>query len=176
MGRDKAALLVDGAPLWQRQLACLRATEPAELFISGPPDGPYAGCGTPIVPDELPGCGPLAGLAAVLSRCTTPWLVVLAVDMPLMTAAYLRGLLEETLRTGRGAVPQFADGHWQPLAAVYPQDASITAAAMLARGERRMEAFVRELHAAGKIAASSVAAEDQRYFENWNSPDDLSRR
>ena len=69
MGRDKSALIVNGEPLWQRQLAVLRATEPAELFISGMRDGPYADCGVEILADGIPNCGPLGGIATALRRC-----------------------------------------------------------------------------------------------------------
>ncbi len=108
MGRDKSALPVNGEPLWQRQLAVLRATEPAELFISGKSDGPYAGCGVEILPDEFPGCGPLGGIATALRRCKSDRLLVLAVDMPAMTAAFLRTLLEQSQRTGMGIIPAVA--------------------------------------------------------------------
>ena len=96
MGRDKSALLVDGEPLWQHQLATLRATQPAELFISGKRDGPYADCGVEILADEFPDCGPLGGIATALRRCQSERLLVLAVDMPAMTAEFLRILLDES--------------------------------------------------------------------------------
>ncbi|GDX08948.1 molybdenum cofactor guanylyltransferase [Verrucomicrobiota bacterium] len=108
MGRDKSALPVNGEPLWQRQLAVLRATEPAELFISGKSDGPYAGCGVEILPDEFSGCGPLGGIATALRRCKSDRLLVLAVDMPAMTAAFLRSLVEDSQRTAKGIIPSVA--------------------------------------------------------------------
>src|SRR5438477_277515 len=108
MGRDKAALIVDGEPLWQRQLATLRATQPAELFISGKSDGPYANCGVEILADEFPDCGPLGGITTALRRCTSERLLVLAVDLPAMTAEFLRTLLDESQRTAAGVIPSVA--------------------------------------------------------------------
>lgn len=108
MGRDKSALPVNGEPLWQHQLAVLRATEPAELFISGKSDGPYADCGVEILADEIPDCGPLGGIATALRRCTSDFLLVLAVDMPAMTATFLRTLLDESQRTAKGIIPSVA--------------------------------------------------------------------
>jgi molybdopterin-guanine dinucleotide biosynthesis protein A len=70
MGRDKAGVLLHGQPLWQRQLATLRAVQPAELFISGKADAAYAGAGVEIVADNFPGLGPLSGLEATLRRAT----------------------------------------------------------------------------------------------------------
>ena len=108
MGRDKSALLVNGEPLWQHQLATLHATEPAELFISGKSDGPYADCGVEILTDEFPDCGPLGGIATALRRCKSDYVLVLAVDMPAMTAEFLRTLLDESQRTAKGIIPSVA--------------------------------------------------------------------
>lgn len=173
MGRDKAALLVEGVPLWRRQLEVLRASAPAEVLISGRSDGLYADGGAAVIPDQWPETGPLGGLATVLPRCAAPWILVLAVDMPRMTADYLRGLVAEAERTGRGVVPRFADGQWQPLAAVYPREAGAMAEDLLQRGERRMEALLRGLQAMGQMAARSVAAGEEMLFENWNAPEDV---
>src|SRR5438067_5066315 len=79
MGRDKASVVIDGQPLWQRQLATLRATHPCELYISGKVDGPYADSGVELVIDSSPGHGPLAGLEAALLRTHQPLLLVLAI-------------------------------------------------------------------------------------------------
>ena len=149
MGRDKSALPVNGEPLWQRQLAVLRATEPAEIFISGKSDGPYADCGVEILADEIPGCGPFGGIATALRLCTSERLLVLAVDMPAMTAEFLRSLLEESQRTAMGVIPSVAaDGrrraNVEPLTAIYPRTALAIADECLRIGERKLEAFIRK--------------------------------
>ena len=66
MGRDKAAVLVEGRELWARQLDTLRRTGAGELFISGFSDGPYAAAGLSIIADENVGFGPLGGIVAAL--------------------------------------------------------------------------------------------------------------
>jgi len=173
MGREKAALLVEGVPLWRRQLETLRATAPVEVLISGRSEGPYAEGGAAVILDQWPETGPLGGLATVLPRSAAPWVLVLAVDMPRMTTVYLRGLVAEAERTGRGVVPRFADGQRQPLAAVYPREAGAVAEALLQHGERRMEALLRGLQDIGLMTAHPVAAEEEALFENWNAPGDL---
>ena len=190
MGRDKSALLVEGEPLWQRQLAVLRATQPAEIFISGKSDGPYADCGVEILADEFPDCGPLGGIATALRRCKSDRLLVLAVDMPAMTAEFLRTLLKESQRTAMGVVPFVAaDGRRrarispsacdddqptvEPLAAVYLRAALAVADECLRTGERKLETFIRALHAKCLAAIRPVEAGDAALFTNWNSPDDV---
>lgn len=173
MGRDKATILVDGVPLWQRQLTTLRATGAAEIFISGKGTGPYAGSGVEVVSDHRENAGPLGGICAALLRCTTPWCLVLAVDMPWMTATYLRSLAQQAEHAGNGFVPRNASGQWEPLAAVYPRAAAISAEFCLLKGMVRMTEFVEDLKERGFIEARSFPTEDQQLFENWNAPSDL---
>ena len=178
MGRDKSALTVNGEPLWQRQLAVLRATNPAELFISGKSDGPYADCGVEILADETPDCGPLGGIATALRRCTSERLLVLAVDMPAMTAEFLRSLLEGSQRTAMGVIPSVAaDGRgragFEPLAAIYPRAALAIADECLRADDYKMESFIRKLEAAHLASLRLVAQEDAALFVNWNMPGDV---
>ena len=102
MGRDKALLEIDGEPLWRRQLATLRRLSPEQLMISGPPrDGEYEA-----VADEIENAGPLAGVAAALRKCTSPLLVVLAVDLPRDDAALSCKPCSLLCGDGRGVVPR----------------------------------------------------------------------
>src|SRR4051794_12428711 len=41
MGRDKATVAWNGAPLWQSQLATLRALQPATIFLSAREEKPW---------------------------------------------------------------------------------------------------------------------------------------
>ncbi len=190
MGHDKAALIVGGEPMWQRQLTTLRATEPAELFISGQTSGPYAECGVEILADEISESGPLGGVATALRRCTSERLLVLAVDMPAMTADFLRTLLEQSRCTTMGVVPFVtADArkrarissfvsdedrvHPEPLAAVYPRAALVIADECLRAGERKLEAFVHKLSARQFVSMRPVAENEAALFTNWNEPEDV---
>ena len=177
MGQDKAMLpLPDGRRLWERQLAVLRALGPAEIFISGPAREGFPS-DVPLLADEVPGLGPLAGIAAALKAMHTPRLVVLAVDLPTMTTAFLRGLLEEepAFSSTPGVVPQAADGFFEPLAAVYARPSLPWAEAQLRNGERALQTFVRLLIDKGLAVVHPVADADASLFTNWNQPQDLPR-
>jgi molybdenum cofactor guanylyltransferase len=176
MGRDKGALLVEGEPLWQRQLNILRRTQPRELFISGPLDGPYANTGVRIVSDAEPHLGPLGGIAAALGECTTDWLLVLAVDLPFMRADYLLSLLQKAVEFDTGVIPAMGDTGLEPLAAVYPKRAHFIAEAKRASRQLKLADFTADLEARGWMKRLDVSAEEAGYFTNWNSPGDLERR
>ena len=170
MGRDKSTLIVDGQPLWRRQLAVLRATGAAEVFISGIVDGPYAGAGMEIVEDTRSESGPLGGIASALRRCGEEWLLVLAVDMPAMTAEFLCSLTDAA-RKGAGVVP--VTDRIQSLAALYPCSSLEIAETQLRDGRLKMECFVDELAARSLVRRIDVPAAQWPLFTNWNTPGDV---
>ncbi len=171
MGQDKALLTMGGLPLWQRQLATLAALEPDEVLISGKADAAYAASGFEIATDAAPELGPLAGIAALLERAKAPLLLVLAVDMPHMTADFLRGLLSHCERD-KGAAPEMA-GFYEGLAAVFPKDSLPLAEAALRHGDRSIQRFVRDCLAADLVKRVLVTANDFALFQSVNSPQDL---
>ena len=171
MGCDKSALIVDGEPLWRRQLTVLRATGAEEVFISGKADGPYAGAGVEIVEDTRSESGPLGGIASALRRCGEEWLLVLAVDMPAMTADFLCSLTDAA-RKDTGIVP--VTDRIQPLAALYPCAALEIAETLLRDGRRKMECFVDELLARSLVRQLDVSATQWPLFTNWNTPGDMA--
>ena len=71
MGRDKAFLDLAGKPLIARVLDVLLPLF-REVLVSGPRRPPYDGLGLPLVPDIVPGRGPLSGLHAGLVSNTVP--------------------------------------------------------------------------------------------------------
>ena len=78
-------------------------------------------------------------------------LVVLAVDLPLMTAGFLRGLLARA-GDGRGVVPRHrGSGLYEPLAAVYPAECLALARERLRGEDWSLQGFVR---AAGRDVRS----------------------
>ncbi len=163
MQRDKALLEIEGEPLWQRQVRLLQTLRPRELFVAGPP---RAGC-IPLA-DAQPESGPLAGVVSGLRACSTPLLLVLAVDLPRMTSDYLRTLIAECSET-RGLVPT-----GQPLAAVYPLCALALAERSLAEGEYSMQRFATRCASHGLVRQEPIGAREEPFFLNLNTPADLA--
>lgn len=166
MGRDKALLEIDGELLWRRQLATLGALAPEQLLLSGPPRGEGE-----TVADARDGAGPLGGVAAALLRCTAPLLVVLAVDLPQMTTAFLRLLLALS-RERTGVVPRGLE-FFEPLAAVYPKEAAVIATEQLRGGDFSMQSFVAAATREGLVTERKLHPEETALFANLNTPADL---
>jgi molybdopterin-guanine dinucleotide biosynthesis protein A len=172
MGRPKALLEFAGQPFWKVQMDKLQALDPDELFVSIPrelslPSGPWR-----VLYDEKVGLGPLSGLDAALQAMTGEWLVVLAVDLPEMTTAFLRNLHEAASETGCGLIPQL-DGFYEGLAAIYPRSLADLCRTHLASDDRSLQRFARQAVADGQLAVYPVAEESRALFRNVNRPADL---
>ncbi len=173
MGRDKAALkLPDGRTLLQRQVDLVRAAGAGSVLVSVQAGSEFTGEGVRVVVDGLPDAGPLAGIAAGLSAAPAGLVLVLAVDMPAITAAHLQMLL--ALATpARGVVPVF-DGQIEPLVAVYPSTLAASAEARLAAGQRAVHGWVRSEAAGGNMLLWDAPPDWAGALRSWNTPEDVS--
>jgi molybdopterin-guanine dinucleotide biosynthesis protein A len=171
LGADKRLLKFDGVPLWERQLKVLASLGPAELLIAGPSTGPWTGRFRS-VEDVAGSAGPLGGVAAVLDVAACESLLVLAVDMPSMTASWLNQLLS-VRRPGIGLLPFFG-GRFEPLAAIYPRSCAAIAHACIRSEKASMQHFCRGLLEAGLAETVKISTADLPLFANLNTPADLA--
>jgi len=140
MGRDKALLALGERRLIDYPLAALRAVAGTTLLACG--ERPrYAELGLPLALDAGPGAGPLRGLLAGLEAARTPWVAVLACDMPRVSAGALEALLAHAAREDLDGCLAEIERGTQPLFAVYRAHCAAAVRAALERGERRLVAF-----------------------------------
>jgi len=171
MGKDKATLLFRGRPLWKIQFDLLRTLQPEEIFISARVDPPWRPSNVQFVSDEPPSRGPLSGLSATLARISTDYLLVLAVDMPLMSEDYLR-LICNLIEPDRGVLPVIGD-RAEPLAAIYPKGAGIDFITALSGSEFSLQSLTKKLIEAGKLSLVNVLDEEKKFFRNFNALTDF---
>jgi len=118
MGEDKALKLFLGRPLIQRVVERTAPIADEVLLTTNHPEW-YGFLGVRLVPDLIPGLGPLGGLYTALASATHPTVAVVACDMPFANAT----LLEQAARTlveqeADIVLPRTAKG-LEPLHAVY---------------------------------------------------------
>ncbi len=173
MGKDKAALVVNGQPLWLRQVGVLRAAGAATVGIVRRADQPPLPLdeGIPLWVDAVADAGPLAGLHAALTACRTDWVAVLAVDLPRIDAGWFAGLAG-LCGSGRGAAAQHADGAFEPLAAIYPRAALAEVTTRLRGPDFSLQALAAALFARQLLARVPLPDADRWRLENWNTPAD----
>lgn len=175
MGRDKSLFLIGGVPLWFHQMEVLGRSGVAELMVAGPASGPWArDARWTVVEDSAVGAGPLAGIAGAFDRQMRRWLLVLAVDLPLMEARFLRRMLRFVGLSGKGCVPFWGDLA-EPLAAVYPIRMAALARQRLARGEFSLRGWVDEGMGLGVLERMNISPGDRPLFHNLNTPGDCVR-
>jgi molybdopterin-guanine dinucleotide biosynthesis protein A len=91
-GADKSALLVNGRRIVDHHLDLLRRLT-THVFIVGHSPERFASLEVDVVADLVEDAGPLAGLWTALSSAPSAQVLVLACDLPLVTAPLLRELV-----------------------------------------------------------------------------------
>lgn len=167
MGRDKALLTVGGAPLVVRAAKALRDAGAADVTVVGAHDPDRLeelGLGT--VPDDHPGEGPLGGILTALRRSSCDVVVVLACDLPWVSARGVRAVVA-ALAPGADAAVPVTDGRLEPLHAAYRRSARAILEPLFAAGERS------PTRALGHLAVGDVTLADPRWARSANRPADL---
>ena len=171
MGRDKAWIELEGQSLIARSISVLHELGIADIFISGRPGVDYSSFGHPVLLDLEPGRGPVGGIERGLRAARSKRLLVLAVDLPRMTSAFLRKLHRHCEASEAGIVPAL-NGRSEPLAAIYPKACHGIASACLDAARWSARAFVDACLRQNAVHPYPVEPPDAPCFDNWNTPDD----
>lgn len=174
-GADKASLAVGRARIIDRQLAALSTVADDVRIVATDPSR-YADLGVRVIPDAIANAGPLGGIYTALLDAAHDRVLVIACDLPFVTAALLERLVAESRSSDDvdAVVPRTARG-LEPLCALY-----LTRCADAAR--KRIEAGA--LQAAGLLESlrtrllgpEALAQYDGgSLFENVNTPHDHER-
>jgi molybdopterin-guanine dinucleotide biosynthesis protein A len=172
MGKDKATLLFHGKPLWQIQLELLRKLKPTEIFVSARTDPVWRPLDAQFVADHPPSRGPISGLAASLGQMRVKHLLAIAIDMPLVTEEYLTFLCSQ-IEPSRGVIPKIED-RFEPLAAIYPQEALANFQRALLGTDFSMQTVAGRLATEGKLRVVPVTSQEKNLFLNLNELSDLA--
>lgn len=174
MGEDKAFLDWKGRPLFAAQLDTLSRTLPEPpLLLSTHPGQPFPNYldGVRRLRDSQPDLGPLGALRDCLAAIPGEGrLLVLAVDLPAMSAGFLTEILSHH---PLGVVPR-RDGRWEPLAAVYPATLLPLLDEQIAAGRLSLQALCDRAADAGLIVAREIGPEEASLFANVNTPADYA--
>jgi len=163
MGQDKALLLFKGRPLVEHVAGEVRGAAGNVTLVGDP--SRYTYLGYPVIEDIFAACGPLSGIHAALTHSTAEWNLVVACDMPEVTAEFL-GMMLERAAGGRADVvlPAGPSGLPEPLCAAYHRRSLEAIARALASGVRKVTDGLSGL----KIDIWRVT--DAHYFHNLNTP------
>ena len=189
-GRDKSALVVDGRTILDRQLDELSSLSD-DVMIVGLADRRRQGYGGPpklhakaeapqarrrkasvtlrMVPDIVPGCGPLGGLHAALTAARGDAVFVVACDMPYVTAAFADYLFS-LAGDAQIVVPRTERGY-HPLCAVYARACLGPVATRLANKQLALRDLMNDVPVR-VVTADEIArfGASSRLLANVNTP------
>jgi molybdopterin-guanine dinucleotide biosynthesis protein A len=182
LGEDKRRLRLwgDAGPtLLEHTVGVLRPLCAEVVVVLNDPEA-WADLPARLTPDVYPDAGSLGGIYAGLAAASSPYALVVAADMPLLSPALLRALLDRP-REYDALVPRSpAPGSTrnkmdvEPLHAVYSRRCLEPLRATLDQGRRRIVEFL------ALVRVETVAPEELRRhdphghaFLNVNTPQDL---
>jgi len=172
MGRDKAFVMLDGRSLLDRQLDLARSVC-ADVRIVGDPAkfSQFA----PVVEDAFRGCGPLGGIHAALRSSETDLNLLVAVDIPFVSAQFLEFLLAKSRASESMVIVARTSDGWQPLCAVYRRGFAELAEKALRASRFRIDAL---FDPARTLVIGQDELRQQGFlpdlFRNLNTPEELS--
>jgi molybdopterin-guanine dinucleotide biosynthesis protein A len=171
MGRDKSFVPFHGRPMIEVVRDHVSGLGQELIVITNDPD-PYAYLGLPIYRDIYPDRGPLGGIHSALVNAKSPYVLMVACDMPWLNRRLLQYLIE-LRETADIVVPRW-EKFPEPLHAVYSK-------ACLEPIEKRIEAddlkivrFYRDVTVRYIDREEIIRFDvDGRSFTNINRPQDL---
>jgi len=175
-GCDKSGLRVDGRTILERQIDALRPVADDIMIVGREPVEGLAMTGCRVIADRFPEQGPLGGLETALAEATHPVVVLLACDMPYVTASLLGRLADIAADTTRvdAAVPHTSLGD-HPLCAAYTRGCQDAVSRRLREGARAMKDLLRDLRVR-RIDESELRqfGIPQHLLANVNTPEDYA--
>ena len=170
MGREKALIEIDGVAMADRVATALEVAGCDPVVLVGGEPGSLAELGRRVIPDVHPGRrGPVAGIHAAVSGLGADAVVVIACDLPGVTAHDVE-LLVGAWRTGRPTPDAVVahTGRREPLCALW--DARCLADLDAALGGGRDPSVLSVLEALSTVAEVVVP---DGHLHNVNTPSDL---
>jgi len=169
MGTDKSRLLIAGKSFAQLIADTLFKVTTSVTMVGHEAEDPRL----KVTMDHYPGWGALGGLHAALTACKTDWSLVVACDLPFVTAELLSHLASKRSEH-EAVVPVQSDGRPQPLCALYRIDSCLPQASKLIESGHRRPLDLLERVKTSWVPFSDLSSMEhsQKFFLNINTPED----
>jgi molybdopterin-guanine dinucleotide biosynthesis protein A len=173
MGEDKRDLVVGEQTLLERGLGVIRSIF-QEVLVVIAQDSPPLGVDAKVVRDLLPDCGSLGGLYTGLMQATTPWIFVVACDMPFLDQAVIAQFTSR--RATADIVMAKLDARLHPMHALYGKRCLPALEQMIRARQLKIQEIVSQssLRVQYVTEAELLTIDPSwRSFQNVNTPSDL---
>ncbi|MEP6919107.1 MAG: molybdenum cofactor guanylyltransferase [Acidobacteriota bacterium] len=171
-GVNKGTLAIGDSPIVDRQLEALRQVA-STVFVVGAAAPAWSARRLDVVPDDLPGAGALGGIYTAIQRSPCARTLVVACDLPFLSAAFLQRMADE--RDADLVIPRSARGY-EPLCAVYSRACAADIHARISRGAFKASVLPRGVRVV-ELGPDIIATYDPEglIFVNVNTPHDYER-
>jgi molybdopterin-guanine dinucleotide biosynthesis protein A len=173
MGEDKRFLSVGEETLYERSLAVLRSVFQTVLVVIAQ-DSPALQSDVPVFRDLVPNCGSLGGLYTGLTQAVTPYVFVVACDMPFLNPATVQYFTE--IKRDADVVMAKLENGLQPMHALYHRRCLPVMEGLI----KARELKIQQLAAHPSLRVHVITPADfgeidpeGRSFYNVNTPSDL---
>jgi molybdopterin-guanine dinucleotide biosynthesis protein A len=139
MGEDKRHLVVGEQTLLERGLAVLQSTF-REILVVIAQDSPPLNIDARVVRDLVPDCGSLGGLYTGLTQATTPYIFVVACDMPFLNQTVITQFTSQ--RATADIVMAKLDARLHPMHALYSKRCVPALEAMIQARQLKIQEIV----------------------------------
>ena len=174
MGQDKALMSItpDG-PSIVETVAQKVSVVANEILLVGTNASHYSFLDLPLVPDAFPGTGPLGGIHSALAASGSPYVLVVACDMPFLSVSLLKYLV---------SIPRDYDllvpvlDRPQPLHAIYSRACLPLLEQDLLAGKYRVTGWFENANVR-TVGRTSIERFDPQFhsFFNMNTPEEYER-
>lgn len=164
-GIEKPLADLGGKSLLAHVIARLEPQVDSIVLSVGRGSAHYAGLGYPVVVDEDPDQGPLAGIVSALAAVDTPWTLTTPADTPFLPSNLVHDLAPYCREHGAAVVS--AGGHRQNLAMLLDAKQATALAEFYRAGGRAVHRWL----VAGGV---DEVAFPEDGFLNVNTPEDLA--
>lgn len=175
MGTNKALLMIEGKTIIEQAVEELRSIVNNIIIVTNSFED-YAFLNLPMVKDEWKDMGPLAGIHAGLSFSKTERNLIVACDMPFISAK-LGDVLLKQLENYEAAIPEIS-GQLHPLFAAYRKVVKEEAEKALQQKQLRIRGIFRNIHVKimeeTELNKYSVVLDDSDLF-NMNHPEEYEQ-
>jgi molybdopterin-guanine dinucleotide biosynthesis protein A len=168
MGFDKRKLTLGDRSLAQHTLALAEKLSDDIVVSSNEQIAEFDG--SLVIPDRMPGEGPVGGLISSLPHIQYPNAIVLTIDMPLVTPELVYRLLDQHRAN---EITYFSvKKYMQPFPAIYPSGLTEMIAEALAKNIKSLKGLLTRLPSR---SVPVIADHEHTLFLNINHRDDLEK-
>ena len=167
-GSDKGLVDLDGMPLIAHVLNVIAPQVGRVLINANRNAAQYEAFGYPVVNDALDGFqGPLAGFASAMAAASTPYILTLPCDGPLVPQDYAARMIDALENSGSEIAVAHDGDRMQPVHALLPVGLMANLEGYLAQGDRKIDLWYARCQVALADFSDCPGA-----FRNINTPQD----